>query len=115
MAKPAKVNLEPIVYRDTWGGLTLSFASDGTAMDSNLSSVRMFFRDADGVTGLELTSADSEITITDANAWAFTVLPVNPLTLAIGNWYWSIETTNAFGIIKTYLAGTMKVINDATY
>jgi len=115
MAKPAKTILEPIVYRDTWGGLTLSFSSDGTAMDSNLSSVRMFFRDADGTTGLELTSADAEITITDANAWAFTVLAVNPLTLAIGNWYWSIETTNALSIVKTYIVGTMEVINDATY
>lgn len=115
MAKPAKAELEAIVYRDTWGGFTVSASSTGTALDSNLASVRMFFRDSDGASGLELTSADSEITITDANAWAFTVLAVNPFPLAVGFWYWSIETTNALGIVKTYLVGKIEVLNDATY
>lgn len=115
MARPANVTLEPIVYRDTWGGFTVSASSTGTALDSNLSSVRMFFRDTDNATGLELTNADSEITITDANAWAFTVLAVNPFPLAVGIWYWSVETTNALGIVKTYLAGIVQVVQDATY
>jgi len=115
MAKPARAELEPIVYRDTWAGVTVSASCTGAALDSNLSSVRMFFRDGDGVTGLELTSANAKITITDANAYAFTVLAVNPLTLDIGNWYWSIETTNALGIIKTYIVGTLEVLSDATF
>ena len=115
MGKPAKTELAPIVYRDTWGGLTFSASSTGLALDSKLASVRMFFRDGDGVTGLELTTANSKITITDANAYAFTVLAVNPLTLDIGNWYWSIETTNALGVVKTYVVGTIEVLSDATF
>jgi len=115
MGKPAKIKLRPIVYRDTWGGFTLALSSDGSALDSNLASVRLFFRDGDGTVGLELTSADGEITITDANAWTMTVAAVNPFTLAVGNWYWSVETTNVAGTIKTRVVGTKEVLSDATY
>ena len=115
MGKPAKIKLRPIVYRDTWGGLTLTLASDGSALDSNLASARMFFRDIDGTTGLELTSADAEITITSANGWIMTVAAVNPFPLAVGNWFWSVETTNVAGIIKTRVIGIKEVLADATY
>jgi len=115
MARPPKIKLSPIVYLDTWGGLTVSLSTTGAALDSNLASVRMFFRDSADAVGLELTSADGEITITDANAWTFAVAAVNPFPLAVKKWYWSIETTNVAGIVKTRMIGTKEVIEDATY
>jgi hypothetical protein len=74
----------------------------------------MFFRDENNVVGLELSSANSTITIDDANAWQFTVNPVSPMLLAVGNWYWSIETTDSAGVIKTRVFGTISILNDAT-
>lgn len=107
--------LKPCVYLDTWDGLSnCSFSSDGTAFASSLTLVRMFFRDENSVIGLELSSANSTITIDNAAEWYFTVAPVSPMTLAPGDWYWSIETTDSEGVIKTRIFGTLEILNDAT-
>lgn len=70
----------------------------------------MEFRDKDGVLGMDLTSVDNEITIDDAAAWKFTVLPVAPMPLAVGNWNWSITTTDVAGSIKRRVFGTIQII-----
>ena len=115
MSCNANVLLAPCVYKDTWDGLSnVSFSSDGSAFASSLALVRMFFRDENNVVGLELSSANNTITIDDANAWRFTVNPVSPMLLAVGNWYWSIETTDSAGVIKTRVFGTISILNDAT-
>lgn len=103
------------MYRDTWDGLSnVSFTSTGNAFASPLTLVRMFFRDEENVVGLELSSANSTITINNANSWQFTINPVSPMNLAIGQWYWSIETTDSQGIIKTRVFGTIEITRDAT-
>jgi hypothetical protein len=107
--------LKPCVYLDTWDGLSnCSFSSDGTAFASSLTLVRMFFRDEENAVGLELSSANSTITIDNAADWHFTIAPVSPMTLTPGNWYWSIETTDYDGTIKTRVFGTIEILNDAT-
>ena len=111
--KPGKFNLTPVVYGDTWNGLSCVYSSTGNTFDSDLASVRMMFRDEDGTLGLSLSST-SGIVINNANTYDFTVSPITPMTLEVGVWYWSIETTSASGTIKTYLAGTLEIIKDAT-
>ena len=74
----------------------------------------MFFRDEENAVGLQLSSANSTITIDNAAAWQFTINPVSPMTLAVGNWYWSIENTDYAGIVKTRAFGTIEILNDAT-
>lgn len=113
MSGPATFTLNPIVFGDTWDGFTVALSSDGNALDSDLSSVRMFFRDENGTVGLSLTNG-SGITITDANAWEFTVDEIARFPLAVGQWYWSIESTNADNKRKTRIAGTIEVLDDAT-
>ena len=116
MSTARTVTLAPITRHDTWDGLHLAYSSNGTAFASPLALVRMQFRDADGALGLSLTSSGpaATITISDAARWAFSVLPITSVTLAAGTWTWSIETTAADGRCKTYLAGTIKVVEDAT-
>jgi hypothetical protein len=109
MARPAIATLTPIVEGDTWDGIAASFSSDGTAFDSALSSVEMDFRTAAGVVTQTLTSAAAEITIDDANAWEISV-PEIVLSLTDGVWHWSITTTDAGGIIKTRIAGTIQIL-----
>lgn len=74
----------------------------------------MFFRDASNAVGLELSSANSTITIDNAADWEFTIAPVSPMNLAPGDWYWSIETTDDEGVIKTRIFGTIEILSDAT-
>jgi hypothetical protein len=111
--RPGKFNLTPVVYGDTWNGLSCVYSSTGTIFDSNLASVRMMFRDTDGNLGLSQSST-AGIVINDANLYDFTVTAITPMTLAVGAWYWSIETTSVAGKIKTYLAGTLEILNDPT-
>ena len=74
----------------------------------------MFFRDENNQVGLELSSANSTITIDNASSWHFTIAPVSPMTLTAGQWYWSIETTDTQNVIKTRVIGTIEILSDAT-
>lgn len=115
MACNRNIILTPVIYGDTWDGLSeCSFSSDGSAFAANLSSVRMFFKDSDGVAGLELSSANGDITITDSSAWEFDVDAITNMNLAVGVWFWSIETTDANSIRKTRISGTLEILDDAT-
>jgi (2Fe-2S) ferredoxin len=36
------------------------------------------------------------------------------MTLAPGNWYWSIKTTDAQNIVKTRIFGSLEILDAAT-
>ena len=112
---PAFITLPEAKADKTWDGLTASLFSTGTTFDDNLASVKMTFKLA-GVESLTLTSAASQITITDANAWAFRVEPISRLTHAAGVHSWAIETTSSASpaSIKDYVIGTLTVKADST-
>lgn len=115
MARPVHIELSPVVINDTWGGLTdCRFTSNGNAFSSNLANVRMHFRDSENVLIREMTSTNGGVTIDNASNWQFTVNPITSLTFNPGTYYWSIETTDLNGKIKTYVSGTLQVIHDAT-
>jgi hypothetical protein len=112
---PAFFTLPEAKTDKTWDGLTASLSSTGTTFDDNLASVKMTFKLA-GVESLTLTSAASQITITDANAWQFYVNPISRLTLAAGVHSWAIETTSSASpaSIQDYMVGTITVKADST-
>jgi len=112
---PAFFTLPDAKTDKTWDGLTASLSSNGTTFADPLASVKMTFKLA-GVESLTLTSADSEITITDSAAWEFTVEPIERLTLAAGVHSWAIETTSDAtpASIQDYFVGTLTVKADST-
>mgnify|MGYP003647604897 CR=1 FL=1 len=112
MARPAQVTLPPIVNGDTWDGLSVDFSSTGSALVNSLTSVRMIFHNADDSETLTLSSIGGDISITSAASWDFTVDPITPFPLSPGTQYWNIETTDSGGLIKTYLIGTIQILND---
>ena len=115
MSCNTNIPLTPLIYGDTWDGLSdISYESDGTAFASDLASVRMFFKDSDGVTGLELSSSNGDITINDASSWEFDVNAIENMPLAAGIWFWSIETTDVQNVRKTRIGGTLEILDDAT-
>ena len=117
---PFNVTLKPIYQGNTWDGLTdCAIEDDGTETADALELVEMGWEDENGTEGLRLTSATVDndpptITIDNAAAWKFTVLPIAVFPLAVGKWKWSIKTTDSAGRSKTYASGTKEVIHDPT-
>lgn len=97
----------------TWFGFTASASSTGSHFANPLASVVMVFKLA-GVEALRLTSADSEITITDAAAWNYRVEKVQALSLPVGIYSWEVETISTTGDRFGYFVGTLPVTNDGT-
>jgi hypothetical protein len=96
---------------NTWNGATLAYAdSEGTPPASALSSVVVEFKDnKDDTTARQtLTSEAGEVTITDADAWTFVIEPVI-LSLTARTYFVAVTTTDAAGVVKTYLTGDIKV------
>lgn len=111
MARPAQIKLPPIVHGDTWDGLSVSLTSSGTSLANDLANVVMTFRDASLNKVLELVTGVN-VMITYPNPWQFVIPPLTPFPLNAGTYTWNIETTDSDGIIKTYLAGTIQVLQD---
>lgn len=108
----ASINLAPEFITDTWDGISeASLTSDGDALSSPLESVTMTFRDVNGTVALTLSSEEAEeITIDDADAWQFTVLPKTPFGLTAGTYSWRLQFTDESGRAKTYLTGTITIV-----
>lgn len=105
----------PTAYKGcTWDGLTWTVDSvtDGsTEFAATLSSARFQLQDAAGNIALTLSSAAAgEVTInaTTANAWSVTV-ESRSLNLAAGTYTYALETTDADGVIKPRMIGTLRI------
>ena len=114
-SSPPAIEL-PCAYKGTtWDGLTWRIDStDGTEYDSVLSSARFQLQDSTGAVFLTLNSTVAgEITlnVTTAQLWSITV-ENRLLTVNAGIYSWALETTDAAGIIKVQLIGTLTVKPD---
>ena len=106
----------PCAYKGTtWDGLTWRIDStDGTEYDSVLSSARFQLQGSTGAAVLTLSSAvGGEITlnVTTAKLWSVTV-ENRLLTIDAGIYSWALEMTDAAGVIKVQLIGTLTVKPD---
>lgn len=89
--------------------------SDRSPVDLTGASIRAKFRKQTktGEVGLSL-SIGSGITVDDATGGKFSFDQINSLSLAVGYWYYDVEITFSDGLIKTYIIGKIKIIQDAT-
>ena len=118
MAATAHITLPSIVRGDTWDGLTITGVTiDGEAPSTELASVLIHFRTARTATGDAahiLSSADEEeLVIDDAATWTVTA-PAQSLPLTAGKWYFDVQFTDDAGAVRTYLDGTLTIIQDIT-
>ena len=98
----------------TWDGLSWSVSSDATEYAATLASARFQIQDEDGNAALTLTSATAgQVTLntTTAGAWDITVEP-RTLTLDAGSYSYALETTDADGVIKPQMAGTLTILDE---
>jgi hypothetical protein len=112
---PPAIELPCTFKGTTWDGLTWRIDStDGTEYDSVLSSARFQLQSSTGTAVLTLNSTVAgEITlnVTTAKLWSITV-ENRLLTVDAGIYSWALETTDAAGIIKVQLIGTLAVKPD---
>lgn len=104
------------VSGDTWNGLS-SISIQNRLAPGDLESVKMGFKvsKTNTVPALELTSANGDITITDAVNWVFTVNP-GRYNLPVGSYVWQIEASDdsSPAYVQTYLEGTCEVLSNYT-
>jgi len=108
----------PHAYKDeTWDGLTWEIVStDSTEFDATLASAKFQIKDTTGVKVLTLSSAVAgEVAINNATArqWSVTI-EQRLMTLNAGIYSWALETTDADGVVKTRMIGTLIVNADTT-
>lgn len=104
------------VAGDTWNGFPSITVSNRVA-PGNLASVKMAFKlnPKSVMPTLELTSGNSDITITDASNWVFTINP-GRYELPIGQYVWQIETTDTSSpaYVETLIEGIGEVLSNYT-
>ena len=118
MSGPATITLPPVVRGDTWDGFVVTgVLLDDAAPASALASALIHFReatDAEDPAGHELSTDDAaELVIDDAAAWTLRA-PAQSLPLAAGKWFFDIQFTDAAGDVRTYVSGTLTVLQDVT-
>jgi hypothetical protein len=101
----------------TWSGLTWAVSvtgDDETEFASELVSARFQLRSETGGVALTLSSENAEeVTLesTAADAWSI-IVEKQDLTIAPGTYTYGLETTDADGITKPRMAGTLLVKPD---
>ena len=109
-------NLVVWVEGDTWNGLP-SVTIENPLAPGDLAAVKMAFKPT-AITAepaLELTTADNQITISDAANWSFTVNP-GQYDLIPGTYVWQIEVTDDSNpaYVQTIIHGSGEVLNNYT-
>ena len=108
-------------FPDTFSGDTLDAVNFTAARTptafANLANVEIEFRPSStnncGVS-LELTVANSGVTITNAATWAFTVKEIEELDLEPGYYVCSFRFTDVNGRVKIYLRGNITILQPET-
>lgn len=110
----AELVLDPVVAGDTWTGIpSIQTVIDGNPPTEDLAFARIQFRKQwdSRPAGATLDTDNGGIAISDASTW-LVVVPPQKLPLAPGLWRWDYETTDAAGTVKTFMYGTLTVLED---
>jgi hypothetical protein len=98
---------------DTWMPRTFTIQVNGTAKNLTGASIAMKVRNCNNTVLLSLTDG-SGLTITDATDGKFKI-DSQILDIESGTHNYDIEITDSAGIVKTWIAGKLIVIQDQTY
>lgn len=111
--KPGKLTLEPFTEGDSWDGIpAFTLTVNGVPPASPIDTVTMRFKKSGSQPSeiITLSSADDEITIVDAAGWEIEVPQQIVAGLTYGKWDWRIRITDDEGVIKTYVADTIEIL-----
>jgi len=111
MATFGTYNFPTTFQGDTLDAVPIVITRTPTSLDA-LASVEIDFRlnNVNNCTTAKTLTSGSGITITNAATWAFTVNAITELDLAPGFYVYSIKCTDTNGRVKTYLRGSLTVL-----
>lgn len=111
MATFGTYNFPTTFTGDTLDAVPFVITRTPTGLD-DLASVEIDFRlnNVNNCTTAKTLTNGNGVTITDANTWAFTVDAITELDLAPGFYVYSIKCTDVTGRIKTYVRGSLTVL-----
>ncbi len=98
---------------DTWNGGTFTLEVNAAPADLTDAAITSTFRDPNGDPRATF-SVDDGITITDAAAGEFK-FDKQVINWPAATYIYDIQITFANGDVKTYIAGTWPICQDATY
>jgi hypothetical protein len=114
--KPAFFEIPSFVRGDTWNGInSISITVNSSFPIASVVSSRIQFKThkKDTTALATLTSADGSIVITDVDAWTFHI-PQQNIDLPVGKLFWDMEIVDSSDNVRTYLEGTVTVLQDVT-
>lgn len=113
---PGLYNIADQLKGDTFRGVefTLIDYDTSVAIDLTGATIKCQFRYKSKRGALQADlSVGSGLTVTDATGGVVEINSISPIDWAIGIYYYDLEVTSG-GEVKTYVGGTMKIIQDVT-
>lgn len=115
---PGRHTLQPHYKGDTWSGFAVGpITKNEEAPETTLVSARLQFRDKYDTFGYEFNSITNTckgtIVIVDPVLWTIQIGP-GEVDLEKGLWKWDLELVDNIGTRKTYLKGTIRILDEIT-
>ncbi|GAA5124698.1 hypothetical protein JIN84_13015 [Luteolibacter yonseiensis] len=109
---PGTYNMDSFLRGDWWDGVpSIRITVNGEPPLSPIVSARLQFRTGN-LLGCQIETPTG-IVIEDAAGWHLSI-PAQALALQAGAWNYDLETTDAEDVVRTYIKGTITVIQDIT-
>lgn len=101
----------PAIYEgDTFESRNITIQEEN---GSALASARLVFEKGGSATKTLTSASGLTLTSTAAGNWIITI-DAWAVSIAVGTHFWDLETTDADGVVKHYMGGTMNVIETAS-
>jgi hypothetical protein len=111
---PAKLPLEKFTAGDRWAGIpALAITVNGITPASPITAARLRFKKSTEVLPnppVELSNANSKLTIVSAANWEISVPPQIVPELTAGDWLFQLKITAADGSLDTYISDKLTVL-----
>ncbi len=101
------------VRADNYADKLFEILFDGVAANLTGASISMWLVDRFKVKVTEYTMANSKIIVTNAALGKFKIV-FGKITVAPGTYNYDLQITFADGTVKTYIKGTLTVLDDET-
>lgn len=114
MSKTTKYNFPDAKRGDTYNDVSFTINVNGSAQDLTGAAIRMWLIDASQqIPAGDFNTVNGKLIITNAAAGVFKT-NIGIVTLQPAQYYYDIQITFTNGTIKTWIEGTLTVLDDLT-
>ncbi len=106
-------NLETTITGDTFNQVSFAVAPNGSPLNLTGYTIKLQIRNTYTSTAVKSLEIGSGITVTNAAGGVFRI-DAFVVDFAAGTYVYDIQLTSSGGVVKTYIAGEMVILNDVT-